>query len=77
MNKRVTDVKHEMRCDLCGKEETIYETNTVFVSDWFTRHWSRIDWTQFPHYHDGNHKVLDLCPTCTKKFRKLVRAEEV
>lgn len=77
MHKQTVDRYHHMTCDICGKTETIKEENPMMVFDFWTRHWSKVQFNQFPEYKPGNVTVLDLCPTCTRKFKKLVKMTEV
>lgn len=66
-----------MKCDICGKRETFVETDWRYCREWFTRHWSQVTFKQFPFNNEENQKQLDLCPTCTKKFKKLLMSVEI
>lgn len=73
-----------MTCDICGKEETIVEKDPFYAKSWWTKHWSRV-FFEHTEYVDGINakhykavtKRLDLCPKCTKKFKKLIKAVEL
>lgn len=73
--RTVTTVEH-LKCDICGKKEDIDESDWGYVPDFFTRHWSKVHMEQFPEPYNKS-KELDLCPTCTRKFKKLVRSIEL
>ena len=80
---RGPDIYH-MTCDICGKEETIVEKDPFYAKSRWTKHWSRVffehmeyvDGINAKHYGAVSNK-LDLCPKCTKKFKKLIEAVEL
>ena len=69
--RTVTRIAH-MKCDICGKEKDIDESDQTYVPDFFTRHWSIVYMEQFPKPPDKA-KALDLCPICTRKLKKLIQ----
>lgn len=73
-----TNVKrsYDMKCDICGKTETIYETDYKHIPDWWTRHWSKVEFNDFMDKSQPI-RFFDLCPTCTRKFKKLVKNVEI
>ena len=70
MKKLIVDRSYHMKCDICGKEEIIKETDFRKIWSWWIRHWSKVTIEQYGV--DPFPRKLDLCPTCTGKFRKLV-----
>lgn len=81
MKHLIVDRSYQMKCDICGKEETIpiQEAGPFFFKpmDWFTRKWSHVKFWQFPGDSNETRREFDLCPTCTKKFKKLLMSVEV
>lgn len=81
MNKLIVDRSYQMKCDICGKEETIpiQEAGPFFFKpmEWFTRKWSHVSFSQFPGISKETCCGFDLCPTCTKKFKKLLMSVEI
>lgn len=61
-----------MKCDICGKEEIIKETDIMHFPDWWTRHWSNV---KFYNLEDNERAIrkYDMCPMCSSKFKKLVK----
>lgn len=75
MQRVQIDRSYHMKCDICGKEEIIKETDFRKIPPWWTRHWSEVTIKQFGVEPLPRH--LDLCPTCTRKFRKLIMNVEL
>lgn len=76
MKKRNVKCSWDMKCDVCGKTEHIEEDNPYMLREWWIRHWSTVTISKFEEL-PINGKKLDLCPTCTKKFKKLLMNVEI
>lgn len=71
---------YHMTCDICGKKEDIVEKDISYYMPWYTKKaWSNVtfehvikrsNWTG-TFGKATNH--LDLCPECTKKFKKIIK----
>lgn len=77
MYKEQIDRYYHMKCDICGKTEVIKDGNIKRAPGWWTRHWSVLHIRQFDDWREESVKKLDLCPTCTKKFKKILKNVEV
>lgn len=80
MQKTVRTTVYEMKCDVCGKEESIKHEDITMFWEFYTRHWTRlIVENTYAKYKDVDKPsgTMDLCPKCAKKLKKLIMAVEV
>lgn len=77
MYKETIERYYHMKCDICGKTEIIKDEDFKRVPGWWTRHWSALLLSEFGDWKGECSKELNLCPTCTKKFKKILKNVEI
>ena len=80
MIKTIHTTIHITKCDICGKEETINESDRRMFGPYHPKSWIRI-LLEKPFAHklvnpDKPYHTMDLCPKCAKKLKKLIMAVE-
>lgn len=75
-NKKI----YHLKCDICGIEEDIIETDRYSEYSWKNRPWSSCEFNYHIPYDkrkvkswERRRKTVNLCPECTKKFKKLMK----
>lgn len=78
MRKTVRSLSYEMKCDICGKEESICHDNPTIISEFYTKHWTEIIMKEQDSFKlPPDQKRLDLCPKCSKKLKKIIKNVEL
>ena len=67
MERLKTTRELHMKCDICGKEETLKEQPFKDL-DCLNYGWSELDWLRTSFVFGRRHSKYHLCPDCTKKF---------
>jgi predicted nucleic acid-binding Zn ribbon protein len=72
---------YEMKCDICGKEESIKHESRWFTKAHYIKYWTEIrlykPFDQRMADSDIPYYSMDLCPKCAKKLKKLIMAVEL
>lgn len=71
---------YHMKCDVCGKEEDIVDKDAAWYMPWYVKKsWSKVTFEHLMEFANSTitrgkaSTHLDLCPECTKKFKKLIK----
>lgn len=81
MQKTIRTTVYEMKCDICGKKESIKHDKLWFTKEYYIKHWTEIKlykpFDQRMTDPDNPYYTMDLCPKCARKLKKLIMAVEL